>query len=592
MQLFQDVRYTFRQWRRAPLFTLCCVLILGLGSVGAIAIWTLVESLVLRTLPVHRPAELVAFSAVDPGSPEETGHLLTSALAQIEQQQQVFQSVGGYATGSALAEIDGRRADGGIAFVTPGYFHVLGVRPSLGRFLTDEEIANADPVAVVSYRWWSRHLGREPDILNRTVRLDGVPFTIVGVTEPRFVGIEVGFSLDFSVPAAAVRSIYRLPAEFVPPVTRAIGRLRGDSTIDAARTQLQAIWPGVRRSTVPPDTQGEGRLQYLGLTLDVTSAARGFSYMRDWYRAPLYLLAGAMLCLLTVTSLNVATLALARARGRRQEMAVRLAIGASGRRLLRQILTESVLLSVCATALALPLGWWIARRLATVLWRASDVPPIDFAPDIRLTAIIAGSALLSGVVLGSIPAWFASRQRGVGAMQAQLREQRSTFAWSQGLLILQIGAAVVLLAAAAVLARALTELRTTNAGFAAKNVALVTLVTQPGGYLKSDVSSYFPSSAGNSRRRRACAPSPCRFLNRSWDSPLVRRGGAWRRPRPRRTQVTCRPRSWPSRPASSSCCRCVSCGAATSRGAIGSPAPPCAFCRPPSPHDSSQGATR
>jgi hypothetical protein len=259
------------------MFTLCCVLILGLGSVGAIAVWTLVESLVLRTLPVHRPAELVAFSAVAPGSPEETGHLLTSALAQIEQQQQVFQSVGGYATGSALAEIDGRRADGGIAFVTPGYFHVLGVRPSLGRFLTDQEIANAEPVAVVSYRWWRRHLGSEPGILNRTVRLDGVPFTIVGVTEPRFVGIEVGFSLDFSVPAAAVRSIYRLPEEFVPPVTRAIGRLRDNSTIDGARTQLQAIWPSVRQSTVPADAQGEARLEYLGLTLDVTSAARGFS---------------------------------------------------------------------------------------------------------------------------------------------------------------------------------------------------------------------------------------------------------------------------------------------------------------------------
>jgi predicted permease len=473
--LMHDVRDALRLFTRTPGFTVVALVILGLGTGGNVALFTLLDALVLRSLPVNHPDRLVAFSAVNTKLPFETGLLPLPALPMFAQQQDLFTVVGGYLSGGVTFTSDGVPSQLGIEAVTGQFFGVLEMQPALGRLITNDDVATSAPVAVVSYGYWQRRYAGDPHVLGTTVRLQGVPFTVVGVTPRRFWGMEVGLLTDVTIPISTVTQVYRLPADYPLELAHGIGRLRADVSLERARSQLHALWPGVLRAVVPTTLRTPARDEFLARQLEVASAATGFSYLRDWYETPLYLLVAATGWLLVMTCANLASLLLARATARQQEMRVRSALGASRGRLVRHLLTESVLLSVTGTVIGLPVAWWVTHALIGMMWVDSDILPLDLTPDWRVTIVIGVSAVATGLAVGILPACRATREDQAWPFQATRPTVSATSRWTEHLLVAQVALAVVLLVGAGLLTRSLQQLRGRLPGFDIDGVSLSSL---------------------------------------------------------------------------------------------------------------------
>lgn len=302
--------------------------------------------------------------------------------------------------------------------------------------------------------------------------------------------MDVGLPADVTIPIGTIKQIYGLPADYPLELAHGIGRLRDGVTLQRVHSQLQTLWPNMLRATVPSTLTAAERDAFFAQKLEVTSAATGFSYLRDWYATPLWLLVASTGWLLLMTCANLASLLLARGTARQQEMRVRSALGASRWQLVRQLLTESVLLSVTGTALGVPVAWWGAHGLVRMMWNRPDVVPLDLAPDWRATFVIGASAVVTGVAFGIIPAWRTSRDDQNSRFQTGGPTFHSTSRWSEPLLVAQAALAVMLLVGAGLLTRNLQQLRNSRPGFETDGVSLAPLVPQPGGYANLDVAVY------------------------------------------------------------------------------------------------------
>jgi putative ABC transport system permease protein len=485
---WQDVRYGARLLWRNPTFAVVAILTLALGTGANAAIFQLVDAVRLRTLPVKEPQELVAV-VIDPatssgrtGSFQGRWPMLTNAIwERIRDQQQTFSSIMAWTNISLDLSAGGevRPAEG--LLVSGSFFDTLGVAAERGRMLTpaDDVRGCGSPGAVISYAFWQREYAGDPSLLDRTILLDGHRLPIVGVSQQGFFGIDVGRSFDVAVPLCA-DVIFRGASS---PMNRpygwflaSFGRLKPGTTIEQAKAVLRAMSPPIFRDTLPPTYMADDAKSYLGFTLTALDAGTGVSTLRRQYGAPLWVLFGVTGLVLLITCANLANLMLARATARGHEVSVRMAIGASRWRLVRQLLSESLLLAVLGAACGLLIARWLSSFLVTLLTNNRGPLFLQLDLDWRIFAFTTGIAALACLLFGLTPALRATSAPAGSVLSARgATDARERFTLRRTLVIAQVALSLVLLVGALLMVRSLVNLLTLDPGFRHDGVVVATL---------------------------------------------------------------------------------------------------------------------
>jgi putative ABC transport system permease protein len=485
--LWQDFRLAFRTLHSTPIVTTIAILSLALGIGANTAIFSIVNSLLLRALPVRDPARLVLIS--DTRAPWLRAWTY-SVWEQIERRPQLFDATAAWsgtrfnlASGGETEFVDGLWASG-------SFFQTLGVPAVLGRTFSDADDrrgGSADgPVTVISYSFWQRRFGGAADVIGRSQRLDGVPFTIVGVTPPDFFGPDVGRTFDVTVPLAAEPLIRGRDTFLANTGTRflsIIARLRPEQSLESATAGLRRVQPEIRVATLGDLAQFQDKQaveRYLSDAFTVVSAATGNSDLRGYYQRPLLILMVVVAVVLLIACMNIANLLLARTTARRHELSVRLALGASRWRLVRQLFAESLVLSGAGAAFGLLLAAWSGRVLVRQLSTPASTVFLDLSIDGRLLAFTVGIAAATTLFFGTAPAFRAS---GAAPMDALKEQDRTMAGQPHGglagwLIVVQVALSVVLLVAAGLFVRSFTSLTRRQLGFEPSQVLVVTIDTQ------------------------------------------------------------------------------------------------------------------
>lgn len=481
---WMDLRFGFRTMRRSPVFTAVVVLTLALGIGANTTIFTVINTLLLNPLPVQKPPELVAVATVDTQKAHGSGPLLPLSylnLQDLRQKNGALTDLAGYTPVLALTLSKGSGSERMFAeLVTANYFETLGLQPVAGRFFLPEEDrdAGAHPVAVVGYGAWQNKLGGVSGIVGRTLRLNNLVFTVVGVAPQGFKGINAIFGPDLWIPAVM--------AELIQPVQlhdalrersmlefRGAGRLKPGVTAAQAEANLKTVAAALEKE-FPESNQGHG----IAVT-PLADAALGDTRQPVLFGS-VVLMAIVGVVLLIACS-NVANLLLARAAGRTQEIAARLALGASRGRLVRQLLTESSLLGLLSGVL----GLFLAREGCELLWsfRPAEVAAnfVDPKLDDRVFIFALLVSLITGLIFGIVPALQASRTDIVEALKEETRtagRSRRALRFGNVLLVGQVALSLVSLITASLFLRSIDAAYAINPGFETKRIAMV--MTNPG----------------------------------------------------------------------------------------------------------------
>ncbi len=499
----QDVRFAGRTLRKSPGFTLIAVLTLALGIGANTAIVSLLYGLAFRNLPVPHPQQLVRFGAQ--AGDDQFVALSLPMFEQLARSQKVFSSTfAWWGDGVFNVEIDGAMSRADVWAVSGNFQTELGGTPEIGRLLRPDDVdldaRVATQVAVLDYSYWQRRFGGAAEVLGKTIKIEGVPFTIVGVSRKGFGGISAEAPPEITVPLTAEpllvgetdvqKHLQRPDARWL----EAAGRLRPDVTLETARAQLEALWPPIRQAMLPAGKPPAERAHFLVLRLKVESGARGASFLRRRFTQPLYLLLGISGLVLLVACVNLASLTLARAAARGHEISVRVALGASRARLVRQMLTEAVLLSLAGMVGGLAFAYWGSRALSNRIIKEIYIVPaeVHVTPDLRILGFATAAALLTGILFGLAPAWRSTREDPNSALQARSRMHGSeTARLGKGLIVTQVALSLVLLAGAGLFVRTLEKLRAVDPGFRVRGMLDARLSAKPGGYKNVDWISYY-----------------------------------------------------------------------------------------------------
>jgi predicted permease len=384
--LAQDVRYALRTMRKNVAFSAAAVLSLALGIGANTSIFSLIDALLLRSLPVHNPGELVQVMLV------EEGHVVNSfgypSIGALAARTDLFAGLCGFSSAAFnLTSGDGVERVAG-AWVTGGYYQTLGLQPFAGRLLTaGDDQPGAPPVAVFSYDYWDRRFGHDFNVLGRSMQIEGKPVTIVGVSPPGFIGANVGDAANLTLPLAALPQLIPSRAQQLESGSqwlRVLARLRPGISIGISITQAKArlavIWPQLAPIATTPRMNPQRRQALLASSIDLIPGGTGYSYFREQFRRPLFILMGITGLVLLIACANFANLLLARGTARAKEIALRFAIGAGRSRIVRQLLTESLMLSLLGAALGIALAG-IGSRLLVALLSTGRVTSSKSWPD-------------------------------------------------------------------------------------------------------------------------------------------------------------------------------------------------------------------
>jgi predicted permease len=476
--ILRDLRYGIRMLRNSPGFTSVALLSLALGIGANVAIFQLIDAVVLRALPVKDPAELVSVRVLsDNGgrTGQFTGRypFVTNAQwEQIRDRQQSFSEMLAWGTNSFNLATggEGRYVQG--IWVSGNFFEMLGVGPILGRtFTPDDDRRGSAPVAVISYSFWQRQFGGDPAAVGGSLTLDGQPFTIIGVTPPAFFGMEVGRRFDVAAPICSEpitdgeQSVLDRRDGWWLAVA---GRLKQGLSLDQASAELSSIAPAVFQASLPAVYGPTEAKRYLGFRLVASPAAAGYSSLRNNYDTALWLLMGIAGLVLLIACANLANLMLARASARDREVVVRLALGASRGRLIRQLLTESLMLATAGAAAGAIIGRTLSQFLVAFLSTGRNRLFVDLNPDWRLLVFIAGLALLTCLLFGLAPAWRCVRTAPAVVIRSSSRGLTASpgrLTLRSALTISQVAMSLVLMVAAILFIRSLRTLVTLDSGF-------------------------------------------------------------------------------------------------------------------------------
>jgi putative ABC transport system permease protein len=476
-----DFRLAVRTMRATPVVTLVVILSLALGIGANTAMFSIVNSLLLRALPVERADRLVLLLSNPPINPSWSNPVweeIRDHHADLFQETFAFSrrtTRFNLAQGGQTDFVDGVYASG-------EYFDALRVPPMLGRSFTAEDDRRGGgpngPVAVISYSLWERRFGGSPDVIGKTQTIDRVPFTIIGVMPPDFFGTEVGTRSDVILPIGT-EPLMRGRDSLLDRASwlLVMARLKDDQTVESAEQALRGIQPQIREATMPSNASAETRARHLATSFGVQSAAGGTSVMRARYRQPILAIMTVVALVLLIACANVANLFLARASARRHEFSVRLALGASRWRLARQQLVEALLLAASGGAGGVVIARWASNLLVRQLSTQSTTVFLDTSLDWRVLAFTTSVAIAVALLFGVVPALRASRTAATDAIREHGRstadERRIGFGGA--LVAGQVALCLVLVVAAGLFIRTFAALATLNVGFDRDRVLLVRL---------------------------------------------------------------------------------------------------------------------
>jgi predicted permease len=479
-----DIRQALRLLRFNPGFAAVAILSLALGIGANTAIFELIDAVLMRTLPVPSPQQLADIQEIHGGRIGSTvarqKEFSFAIWDQLRQQQKSFSGIAAWSTERFNLGEGGeaRYAEG--MWVSGSFFQVLQVQPMLGRLTAESDDYRGCGVrgAVISNAFWQKEFGGRSDVIGSKLSLDGHPFEIIGVTPPSYYGLEVGRSFDVALPLCSEPVIHGEGAWTNDSTTwwlAAIGRLKAGWSFKQATAQLSGVAPGIYAATLPAEYDAAARKDYLRFSLRAEPAATGASPLRKQYADPLWVLLSISGLVLLIACANLANLMLAKAGARQREMALRLTLGASRLRLIRQLLAESLLLAMSGAAIGIALAQGLGRVLIAYIGNTQDPVFLPTYPDLRVLSFTFGVALLTCILFGVAPAVQASNADPGTVMKAGgrgLTAGRERFLLRRGLIVSQVALSLVLLVAALVFVRTFRNLLNLDVGFRQNNVLI------------------------------------------------------------------------------------------------------------------------
>jgi putative ABC transport system permease protein len=473
-----DLRYTLRTLARNKGFTAAAVVTLALGIGANAAIFTLIDALMLRWLPVHRPQELLQLTFGSPGeTPSDSfSYPLVTAL---DAQRDVFHGVAGFTgfplttgTGTAMTRVPA-------AIVTGGYYETLGIAPAAGRLLTRaDDTPGAPLVAVASDGYWARHYARSHAAIGQSVLVNGVPVVLVGVSPRGFAGANVGAVADLTIPVAALPRLQPELAQLPGPGNfwlRVLTRLQPGVTESEARARLAVAWPRIAEASIAPHWPASRQQAIIKAVPGFMPGGTGWTYLREMYVKPLQVLMGVVALVLLIACANVASLLLARASARRRELAIRLAIGAGRGRIVRQLLVESATLSLIGAAAGIALATLGGNVLVHIISTGPAAMVFDLTPNWHVVAFTTLVAVATTLLFGLAPAIQSTAAGPAPALKDDARTGASRSRLLPALVTAQLALSLILLIAAGLFVRTLRNLQTMDPGFRSDGVLIADL---------------------------------------------------------------------------------------------------------------------
>jgi predicted permease len=497
-QAWQDVRHAYRSLSKSPRFVAVAMLSLAFGIGVNTAIFTLVNGILLKKLPVPDPDRIVQVNPHHKDFDKSKSNF--PAFRELRRQSGIFADIIGFWPRTAVLEADGDPHTIDLELVTGSYFSFFGARPTLGRLLDEEDdrVERAHPVCVLSSQAWQTYFGRDPQVLNRKIDIDGAPLQVVGIVPAEFVGAELQRRFDVWAPTSLAADFIHNSRENPHLIWLSIiARLKPGVSFAEAKARLESVSPAIEAAL--PERASPGALYQL------SDASKGFDSWRSTLHDPLFLLMSAVALVLLVACANLANLLLARMNERHREFAIKLSIGISRWRLLRQLLVETFVLALSGGALAIILSHLLTRFLLDLFNAGHRYKTLHVAPDAWVLLFTFGACILTSLIAGLYPAWHAARtDPGPGLKGASLDGSRRSVV-RRTLIVVQVTLAVVLVFGASLFAHSLGKLKAINLGYDIDHVITVEIGERGPGKVAEQVTG--PPALGDVLARVRQLPS-------------------------------------------------------------------------------------
>lgn len=502
--LFADTRFALRSFAKVPVFTSVAIISLALGIGANTAIFTLMDQVLLRALPVENPEQLVQVYARGShyGSNWGSNSMSYPMYRDFRDKNQVFDGVFcRFATASSLSH-SGTTERVTAELISGNYFKVLGIGAAAGRLIApdDDRAAGAGPVVVLSHDYWLSRFGGKSGIIGQTVRINNYPMTVIGVAQSGFHGVDLGYNPQVLVPVTMKKQMtpgWNALDDRRTRWVQTFARLKPGVSPERAKVALQPFYKGL----INDEVQGEAfrnatkftRDQFLRSYIEVLPGAQGRPQFRERFSRPLTVLMCIVGFVLLIACANVANLLLARATARQKEIAVRSALGAKRSRIISQLLCESILLSVAGGIAGMILAIWLNSYLLSVMPQGTSPLPIHATPDLRVFAFTLLVSVVTGIIFGLAPALQSTKTDVISTLKDQAGSVTSTkaIAFRKGLVVAQVTLSVLLLIGCGLFIRSLHNLKSLNPGFQTSRLISFSLNPSLGGYTPEQTRAFY-----------------------------------------------------------------------------------------------------
>lgn len=483
--LLQDVRYGLRGMRKSPVTTAVAILSLALGIGANVAIFSFVDALILRMLPIEDPRALVFFgpatsSGNSDGFPDGSMSLFSYPIyREMAQKNQVFSGVAAVNSFNVnvygIVDNSGNAEPLNIQLVSGTYFNVLGLRPVAGRVFTDadDQVLGGHPLAVISYKWWTSRFSGDRSAIGKTLKIGHTIYTIVGIASPGFLGTTLGESQDMWIPLQMADEIVRGPHKINDKFYRSLdifARLKPGVSRASANANVNVILKGILQDWAGTRPSQEHLLDIQKASIELEPAGTGKSLLRAQFDKPLWMLMALVGLVLLIACANIANLLLASGAMRQREIAVRVSLGAGRVRLIRQLLTESLMLAGIGGALGILFASWASGALFKMATRGNDTVNLDVSLDYRVLSFAFLVCLATVVLFGIVPAMRTAAIAPTESLSGGRAAGERSSVLGRALIVAQVSLSLVLLISAGLFVRSLVKLTSVETGFQRRNV--------------------------------------------------------------------------------------------------------------------------